>query len=172
MGDLAEAMVPVAARLVGAVHDDGPGHVARVVNSLDAQEIRGLVVVLAAMVDPDRTPTELLGWVDWSWSEAQASLFSGWNLDVHPARAIEERLTPADAFDPVDVTGLILDDRRNWPDDVCHQLHMEDRHQWVAPERRKWTVIGRREWDRRRHVRARDAAAAKATSQTVQIPVP
>lgn len=64
LGDRAEQMIPWAAQLVEAVHDGGVSDVARV---LAADEVRGkmnvLAVVLAAMVNPDATLRDLLGWV-------------------------------------------------------------------------------------------------------------
>jgi hypothetical protein len=62
--DLAEALVPTALHLVGAVHDDGPDAVHEVIGELPAEHLPALLVVVAAMVDPTRTPTQLLGWVE------------------------------------------------------------------------------------------------------------
>jgi hypothetical protein len=67
--DLAERMVPVAAQLVGAVHDDGPDEVAAILRKIRPQQYDALAVVLAAMVDPELTPAELLAWVQWDEPE-------------------------------------------------------------------------------------------------------
>lgn len=58
--------VPVAVKLVGAVHDGGPDEVGRILRRLDVDDLplQALLVALAAMVDPDRTARELIGWVD------------------------------------------------------------------------------------------------------------
>ena len=62
--DLAEAMVPVACRLAGAVRDD-PDEVARILRE-HSEHLYALVVVLAAMVPEDQTPRDLLAWVNWT----------------------------------------------------------------------------------------------------------
>lgn len=50
-----------AARLIGAVHEEGATEVAA---ALDGVDLRGLCVTLAALVPDDRTFTELLAWND------------------------------------------------------------------------------------------------------------
>lgn len=62
LGDLAEQLVPVAARLVACVHDEGPQAVAAALASVPDGRLDALAVVLAAMVDPDARPSELLAW--------------------------------------------------------------------------------------------------------------
>lgn len=62
LGDLAEALVPVAARLVAVVHDEGPDAVTAALAAVPAGRLDALCVVLAAMVDPDGRPSELLAW--------------------------------------------------------------------------------------------------------------
>jgi hypothetical protein len=64
-GDLAEAMVPLAARLAGAVHDRDPAAVACLLGKVPAGAKDALAVVLAAMVDVDQSPRDLLAWVRW-----------------------------------------------------------------------------------------------------------
>lgn len=59
-----EHLVDLALELVAAVHDDGPAAVRGVVARVPHGAHDSLAVVLAAMVDPTRTPRELLGWVD------------------------------------------------------------------------------------------------------------
>lgn len=58
-----EELVPHAMLLVGAVRDGGPSEVREVLHRLDPDDLPGLAVVLAAMVDPGKPPSELLGWV-------------------------------------------------------------------------------------------------------------
>jgi hypothetical protein len=60
---LAEDLVPIAAELVGTVRDYGPADIAAVLARVPQGRHDALAVVLAAMVDPDRTPAELLDWV-------------------------------------------------------------------------------------------------------------
>lgn len=60
--DLADALVCTAGRLVATVHDEGPDAVARVLADVPEGRCDGLAVVLAAMVDPERSLAELLAW--------------------------------------------------------------------------------------------------------------
>jgi len=64
--ELAEAMVPVAARLVVAVHGEGGrDDVAALWAELTPHQQVALAVVLAAMVNPDRSLGAALGWITW-----------------------------------------------------------------------------------------------------------
>ncbi|MFJ3283338.1 hypothetical protein [Streptomyces halstedii] len=64
-GDLAEAMLPVAAQLAGIVHGDGgPEDVQAVLADLDGAERAALIVVLAGLVDPEQSTAQALGWLD------------------------------------------------------------------------------------------------------------
>lgn len=60
--DLADALVPIAAELVGTIRDYGPEDTAEILARVPDGRLDALAVVLAAMVDPDRTPAELLAW--------------------------------------------------------------------------------------------------------------
>lgn len=62
--DLADALVPLAAELVGTVRDYSPEDVAEVLARVPDGRHDALAVVLAAMVDPDARPSELLAWTD------------------------------------------------------------------------------------------------------------
>lgn len=127
LGDLAEAMVPVAAQLVGAVHDEGIVGVARILSIVKTEDMPALAVVLAAMVDPCRTVPELLEWVTWD--------------DVAPA--IDSDRAPR------------LDDPREWADSRCHRLWREWRR--VGAPRSYEARLGYMEWERRRRAHDRDA---------------
>lgn len=59
---LVDDLVPIAAELVGTVRDYGPDDVAAVLARVPQGRHDALAVVLAAMVDPDRTAYELLAW--------------------------------------------------------------------------------------------------------------
>lgn len=59
-----EHLVDLALELVTVVRDGGPNEVRDVCARVPHGAHDSLAVVLAAMVDPDRTPTQLLGWVD------------------------------------------------------------------------------------------------------------
>lgn len=61
---LADALVPIAAELVGVVRDYGPADVAQVLARVPAGRYDALAVVLAAMVDPDARPSQLLAWTE------------------------------------------------------------------------------------------------------------
>lgn len=58
----AEQLVPLAAELVGSVRDFGNEVVADVLARVPNGRHDALAVVLAAMVDPDARPSELLSW--------------------------------------------------------------------------------------------------------------
>jgi hypothetical protein len=67
----AAALVPLAARLIGAVRYEGHAGSRAVFEQLrrippppGVHPAEALAVILAAMVDEDRTPNELLAWVD------------------------------------------------------------------------------------------------------------
>lgn len=62
--DLAEALVPIAAQLVGTIRDFGPEDVAAVLAQVPDGRYDALAVVLAAMVDPDARPKQLLAWTE------------------------------------------------------------------------------------------------------------
>ena len=65
-GRLAERAVQPAMNLACLVHGDGgPGEIADVINGLKPPQVRAMLVVLAAMVDVERTCDEVLGWIDW-----------------------------------------------------------------------------------------------------------
>jgi DNA-directed RNA polymerase specialized sigma24 family protein len=55
-------LVPIAAELVGVVRDYGPDDVAAVLARVPDGRHDALAVVLAAMVDPDKRPSQLLAW--------------------------------------------------------------------------------------------------------------
>ncbi len=62
--DLADALVPVAAELIGTVRDFDPADTAEILDRVGVldERSRALVVTLAAMVPVDRSPSELLAW--------------------------------------------------------------------------------------------------------------
>lgn len=62
-GDQAERLVGVALDLAILVRDEGPEAIASFLGRLTGGDRYRLLTVLAAMVDVDRTPEELLAWV-------------------------------------------------------------------------------------------------------------
>lgn len=61
---LADALVPIAAELIGTIRDYGPDDVAAVLAKVPDGRHDALAVVLAAMVDPDARPSQLLAWTE------------------------------------------------------------------------------------------------------------
>ena len=59
---IATSLVPLAAQLIGVVRDYGPDDVAAVLARVPDGRHDALAVVLAAMVDPDARPSDLLAW--------------------------------------------------------------------------------------------------------------
>jgi hypothetical protein len=104
---------------------------------LDTQERVALIVVLAAMVDPDRPVSELLAWVNWDGAPAHLlTLFGG-------APVVDD----------------LSSNPKQWSDTACHELAKRHRRvptpdMTVADAER--AAQGYREWDRRRHQRERD----------------
>jgi FixJ family two-component response regulator len=63
-GDLIEALMPDAAFLAMAVRDRDPADIHTRLAGLARHELEALAVILAGMVDPDRSLADALGWVD------------------------------------------------------------------------------------------------------------
>jgi len=115
-GDLAEAMLPVAANLAAIVHGaGGPEDVGAALEGLSTQQKNALIVVLAGLVDPDQTVGQALGWLDFneygaltvpSWSE-EASLRDLAEDDEEPPAGDYVDLVAVDRFTrglPVDLS--------------------------------------------------------------------
>ncbi|TQF04796.1 hypothetical protein E6W39_24420 [Kitasatospora acidiphila] len=65
-GELAERLLPVAAKLACVVRGDGDHHdVAHHTEHLDRTELIALIVVLAGLVDPDQRVTDALSYLTW-----------------------------------------------------------------------------------------------------------
>lgn len=65
-GDLAENLLPVAARLACLVHGDGgPRDVHQAVARLSQDERDALLIVLAGLVNPDAQLNQLLSYITW-----------------------------------------------------------------------------------------------------------
>lgn len=63
-GDLAEELLPTAAELVTIVHGDGgPDELGSLIGGLGAVQKDALLVLLASMVDPDRTLSDAFAWL-------------------------------------------------------------------------------------------------------------
>ncbi len=66
VGAVAESVIGVALRLAGIIHDDDPAEGAALVAGLDDEQRTVLPFVLAALVDVDKTASEMLGWLGWT----------------------------------------------------------------------------------------------------------
>lgn len=72
-GDLTARMVRPAGQLAWLVHGGGgQKDVTDLLESYATRELEALCVVLAAMVDPDKTTNELLAWTEQAPTEAPA----------------------------------------------------------------------------------------------------
>lgn len=100
-GDLAEAMLPVAANLAMLVHGDGgPEDVRDVLDGLDDSQRNALIIVLAGLVDPDRPMGAVLGWLD--FNEHGQQIVPDWN-DKTTLRAVADETEPEADWDGVDL---------------------------------------------------------------------
>lgn len=65
-GDLAERLLPVAAKLACITHGDGDHHdIHHHTQRFDRTELLALVVLLAGLVDPDQLLADALGYITW-----------------------------------------------------------------------------------------------------------
>lgn len=65
-GELAERLLPVAARLICLVQDGGgPRDIEQDLARLDGPALAALPVILAALADPDRQIADALAWITW-----------------------------------------------------------------------------------------------------------
>lgn len=146
-GDHAEAMVHVAARLIGAVHDDGALAVAQVLAEVKPDDVPVLLVVLAAACNPDRSMEDALAWVTW---DERGQAIPGVRHVPRPKPLIQEP-EPERVAGPPDTW-----DERTVND--CHALAHRARVRATEPS--PVVVVGEREYQRRRAVRRRRARKA------------
>lgn len=160
LGDLAEESVPRASLLVEAVHDGGPAEVGRLLADLDRRQLNALAVVLAAMVDPDATLHELLGWVPPLDRPVQHPTLFAMSEEVEAeARMYERRLQRARRRPVIDLdaTGKVRlgpAERKETAvldDDSCKVLHAAYRR----GDQSRAARLGYLEWERRRAERRR-----------------
>lgn len=65
-GDLAERMLPVAARIAAIVHGDGDARdVAHALDPLDRLELVAVIVALGALANPDQHLAKALAFITW-----------------------------------------------------------------------------------------------------------
>lgn len=149
-GDHAEAMVSVAARLIGAVHDDGALAVAQVLAEVKPADVPVLLVVLAATCDPDRSMEDALAWVTW---DERGRAIPGLSAVPHEPRGLITEPEPQRVAGPPHTW-----DERTVSD--CHALMCRARVHSTDPS--DVVIRGEREYQRRRSVRRRlDAKASR-----------
>jgi hypothetical protein len=130
-GDLAEALIPAAAALVGAVHDGGKVEVQRVLDVIAPENLPAFAVVLAALVDPEKSIADLLEWVTFDEHEQAAE-----GMD-HPHQVADTYGVKMPHGDP-----------HNWDAATLragHAAAAHTRYQGVD-----WVFAGEREYQRRR----------------------
>jgi hypothetical protein len=89
--DQAESMLPLAAELATMVHGDGgPEDVAQLLDGLEPHDVTALVVVLAGLVEPDRSLGVLLGWLD--FDEHGSRVEPDWDNRTTLRQIADERL--------------------------------------------------------------------------------
>lgn len=65
-GDLADRMLPVAARVAAIVHGDGDARdIAHALDPLDRIELVAVIVALGAFADPDQRLSKALAFITW-----------------------------------------------------------------------------------------------------------
>lgn len=144
--DYLETLAPLAVRLVCAVHDEGPASTTATLAAIAAlprpeniDPMTALAVILAAMVDPERSVDDTLGWV------------RNLDHDSNPAAAITAADERASLFVELALAGKVparalandegaevvrhLKDR-GWREDQIRE-HLDDPqgdlvHRWVA----------------------------------------
>lgn len=106
-GDLAERMLPIAARIACITNGDGDANdINHALNPLDRQELVAVIVCLGAMVDPAQGLRESLGFIDWDEN--------GLPLAVEPryGDGTIRSLVPSHVHTPVKVDDLIEHEQR------------------------------------------------------------
>lgn len=132
---LVDDLVPIAAELVGTVRDYGPDDVAAVLARVPHGRHDALAVVLAAMVDPDARPAELLAWTSAGPVQSRdftptafRDLSTGHAEQVAERRATVARLT-ADGWGPTEIADRLGITKRSV---VRHRAAIRDAAEAVA----------------------------------------
>jgi hypothetical protein len=116
-GDLAERLLPLAARLACLVHGDGDHHdITHATRNLDRHELLALIVDLAALVDPNQRVSDALDFVTWNEHGKPAPPVPAGRLTIRQL-ASDHDGTPDMGYD------MILDsERRN----IARHLYLHD----------------------------------------------
>lgn len=86
----AEKLLHLSARIVGAVHDEGPDAISRAIDLAliepapdGVDPVQALVTVLAAQVDPDKRFSQSLAWLtEREFTAEMAALAQQWLTDA------------------------------------------------------------------------------------------
>jgi hypothetical protein len=79
-------LIPLASELIGVVRDYSPADVAAVLARVPDDKRDALVVLLAAMVDPDARPSQLLAWTRLGPVPSRPFVPAGYSLRSLPRR--------------------------------------------------------------------------------------
>lgn len=114
-GDLAQRMLPVAARITAIVHGDGDAKdIAHALDPLDRIELVAVIVGLGALADPDRTVAEALAFV--TWDEQGLPI-----TPPHRSGTVRD-LIPRNVVTPSRVDELLIAEKRDTAQRL-HELH-------------------------------------------------
>ena len=138
-----ENLAPLLARLVGTVHDEGPAAIHQALIACralpaphDIDPATAIPIVLAAMVDPTRRPSDLLAWT--SGLLGHDHLPAPDTNELAIAMAIAGVL-PAHQLERADIDAVVDELlRRGWTEgDIRDHLHADprDADNWVRASR-------------------------------------
>lgn len=111
-GDLAERMLPIAARITAIVHGDGDARdITHATEQLDRGELIALIVCLGALANPDRSVADALGFITWDENGNHVPAV----LPVSPVRG----LVPGHVVTPSRNDELFIAEKKR----AAHRLH-------------------------------------------------
>jgi hypothetical protein len=84
-------LIPLASELIGVVRDYSPADVAAVLARVPDDKRDALVVLLAAMVDPDARPSQLLAWTRLGPVPSRPFVPAGYSLRSLPPETLGRR---------------------------------------------------------------------------------
>ena len=108
--EFAESLVPIAAELIGTVRDYGADDVAAVLARVPDGRHDALAVILAAMVDPDARPSQLLAWTHLGPVPSREFTPPGYELKSLPPEALGRRSERRMAVAQMSAAGVSIRD--------------------------------------------------------------